>query len=158
MMSERAANATVGVISDTHGVLSNRAVEILRGATRIIHAGDVGDPLILDRLRALAPLTAVRGNMDRGDWACDLPASTEVEVCGRWLHVRHIVDEVDLDPVAAGFAAVIHGHSHRAKVEERRGVLYVNPGSAGQRRFKLPVTVALIDVTPHSLQARIVEL
>ena len=157
-MSEPSANSTVGVISDTHGLLRDEAIAALRAVDRIVHAGDVGDPLILDRLRTLAPLTAVRGNVDRGDWAWKLPLSTEIEVRGHRLHVRHILDELDLDPVAAGFSAVVHGHSHRPKIERRRGVLYVNPGSAGRRRFELPVTLALIDVGPAGLRGRLVTL
>jgi putative phosphoesterase len=146
------------VISDTHGVLHDRAVDALRDVEHIVHAGDVGDPLILDRLGALAPVTAVRGNVDRGDWAWRLPVSTEVELNGHWLHVRHIAEEIDIDPAAAGFSAVIHGHSHRPKIEQRRGVLFVNPGSAGQRRFKMPLSLALIDVGPTGIQARLVTL
>ena len=150
--------ARVGLISDTHGLLRDAAVEALRGVDHIVHAGDVGDPWILQRLGALAPVTAVRGNVDNGAWAHELPPSAEVEAGGSWLHVRHILDELDLDPAAAGFAAVIFGHSHRPSVEERRGVLYLNPGSAGPRRFRLPVSVAILDVGPDGLDARIVPL
>jgi putative phosphoesterase len=150
--------ARVGLISDTHGLLRDSALEVLRGVDHIIHAGDVGDPWILRRLGALAPLTAVRGNVDHGEWAQALPLSAEIEAGGAWIHARHVLDELDLDPAAAGFAAVIYGHSHRPAVDERRGVLYLNPGSAGPRRFRLPVSVAILDVGPEGLDARIVPL
>jgi putative phosphoesterase len=145
----------VGLISDTHGLLRDRVVEALRGVDHIVHAGDVGDPQILQRLGALAPVTAVRGNVDAGAWAWELPVSAEVEIGGQWLHVRHIVEELDLKPEAAGFAAVIHGHSHLPAIEEHNGVLYVNPGSAGPRRFKLPVSVAILDVGREGVSARV---
>jgi len=148
----------VGVISDTHGMLRVEALHALRGVDHVVHAGDVGDPLVLDRLRALAPLTAVRGNMDLEPWAERLPGSAEVEIGGVTLHVLHALERLDLDPAAAGFAAVIHGHSHRPSVTEQDGVLYVNPGSAGPRRFRLPVSLALIEIGANGLRARLVRL
>jgi putative phosphoesterase len=148
----------VGVISDTHGLLRVEALHALRGVDHIVHAGDVGDPLVLDRLAVLAPLTAVRGNMDRAAWADRLPGTAELEVHGVWLHILHALEELDLDPAAAGFAVVIHGHSHRPSVTERDGVLYVNPGSAGPRRFRLPVSVARIEIGADGVKARLLRL
>lgn len=150
--------ASVGVISDTHGLLRVEVIHALRGVDRIVHAGDVGDPFVLDRLAALAPVTAVRGNMDLDPWTERLRSTAEVEVRGFRLHVLHALENLDLDPGAAGFAAVIHGHSHRPSVTERDGVLYVNPGSAGPQRFRLPVSLALIEVGPGGLKARLVRL
>jgi len=149
---------TVGVISDTHGLLRPEAVAALEGSDLIVHAGDVGDPEVLAPLRELAPVHAVRGNVDRGTWAEELPLDRVVEVGGHRLYVLHILDELDLDPAAAGFAAVIFGHSHRPHRERRDGVLYLNPGSAGPRRFRLPVTVARLSVSEQGLTAEIVEL
>jgi len=149
---------TVGVISDTHGLVRPAAIEALRGSELIIHCGDVGDPGVLAALRALAPVRAVRGNNDKGSWAAQLPCSDVVEAGGQMLYVLHDVSDLDLEPAAAGFAAVLAGHSHRPLVERRRGVLYVNPGSAGPRRFKLPIAVAQLVVSPDGCDAHIVEL
>jgi hypothetical protein len=149
---------TVGVIADTHGLLRPEAVAALRGSDLIVHAGDVGSPEILDELRAVAPTFAVRGNVDRGAWAESLPATAVVEAGPHQLYVLHILEDLDLVPEAAGFAAVISGHSHEALAETRRGVLYLNPGSAGPRRFRLPVTVARLRVTARGLEHEIVEL
>jgi putative phosphoesterase len=131
----------VGVIADTHGLLRPEAVEALRGSDLIVHAGDVGSPDVLGALAQVAPLVAVRGNNDRGPWADALPATDAVEVGGASLYVLHDVHELDLDPRAAGFRVVIAGHSHQPRCEERDGVLFFNPGSAGPRRFRLPVSV-----------------
>jgi putative phosphoesterase len=148
-----------GLISDTHGLLRPEALAALDGVTGIVHAGDVGTPDVLEGLARIAPVTAVRGNVDRERWADRLPETAEVEIGDEvWLHVRHIAEEIDLDPVAAGFGVVVVGHSHVPEVRERRGVLYVNPGSAGPRRFRLPVSVALLDVDGLAVSARIVEL
>ena len=149
---------TIGVISDTHGLVRPAAIELLRGSELIIHCGDIGDPAVLDALRALAPVRAVRGNNDRGGWAAKLPCSEIVEAGGQMLYVLHDVSELDLEPAAAGFVAVLSGHSHRPSVERRRGVLYLNPGSAGPRRFTLPIAVAKLTVSPRRCDARIVEL
>jgi putative phosphoesterase len=148
----------VGVISDTHGLLRPQAVDALRGVDLIIHAGDVGDPAVLDPLRALAPTFAVRGNVDQGGWAEQLPARAIVGVRGRSFYVLHIVDELDRDPPAAGFSAVIFGHSHKPSIATRDGVLYLNPGSAGPRRFSLPVSVARVRVSAGELRPEIVTL
>lgn len=134
----------VGVISDTHGLLRPEAVEALRGADHIVHAGDVGDAAILDALRAMAPLTAIRGNIDRRGVCAELPATEAVELAGSLVYLVHSVHDLDLDPRAAGIAVVVSGHSHKAGVEMRDGVVYLNPGSAGPRRFRLPITLALL--------------
>lgn len=149
---------TVGLISDTHGLLRPEAVVELGGSDLIIHAGDVGSPEILDELRAVAPTFAVRGNVDRGAWAESLPVTAVVEAGPHQLYVLHILDDLDLAPEAAGFSVVISGHSHKPHAETRRGVLYLNPGSAGPRRFRLPVTVARLRVTEGALEHEIVEL
>jgi uncharacterized protein len=149
---------SIGVISDTHGLLRPQALATLAGSDLIIHAGDVGNADILPVLRAIAPVYAVRGNVDKGEWAKTLPETEVVEVAGLFLYVLHDVNQLDLDPVAAGFAAVISGHSHRPSIERRNGVLYLNPGSAGPRRFNLPVTVARLHLQGQNLQAELVEL
>ena len=131
----------IGVISDTHGLLRPEALADLRGSAFIIHAGDIGDAAILDKLAETAPVTAVRGNVDREAWARKIPATNVLEVGGISIYVLHSLQELDLKPEAAGFAAVISGHSHVPKQETRNGVLYFNPGSAGPRRLRLPVTV-----------------
>jgi uncharacterized protein len=148
----------IGVISDTHGQLRPQAVEALAGVEQIIHAGDVGVPGILDELRQIAPVAAVRGNVDRGLWAESLPKSEVVQVEEALIYVLHDLAELDLDPAAAGFKAVIFGHSHRPLVEERRGVLYLNPGSAGPRRFHLPVTLAKLTIDGARIGADIIQL
>ena len=147
----------IGVIADTHGLVRPDALAALAGAELIVHAGDVGGPEVLDALGAIAPVRAVRGNNDRGAWAARLPGSDVVEVGARRLYVIHDVKELALDPAAAGFAAVIAGHSHRPRNEVVGGVLYFNPGSAGPRRFKLPISVGRIDAG-RRLSAAIIEL
>jgi putative phosphoesterase len=153
-----ATEIVVGVISDTHGPIRPQALDALRRADLLIHAGDIGDPEVLENLRALAPLTVVRGNIDHDAWATRIPPTEVVEVDGRSIYVLHDLSQLDLDPVAAGFAAVVSGHSHQPSIQRREGVLYLNPGSAGPRRFKLPITVARIKVTHGDLRAEIVEL
>src|ERR1700733_3378488 len=148
----------IGVISDSHGLLRPEAVGALRGSDHIIHAGDVGAPEILESLAAIAPVTAVRGNVDRAAWARRLPESEVLELGGISIYVLHDIARLDLDPKAAGFAAVISGHSHIPKQESRDGVLYFNPGSAGPRRFKLPVSVGKLIVNDGGVRAEIVQL
>jgi uncharacterized protein len=131
----------IGVISDTHGLLRPEALEALRGSDHIIHAGDVGSPEILEKLAAIAPVTAVRGNVDKSAWSRKLPETAVLELGGVSIYVLHDLAQLDLKPRAAGFTAVISGHTHVPKQETRDGVLYFNPGSAGPRRFKLPVSV-----------------
>ncbi|HMF65836.1 MAG TPA: metallophosphoesterase family protein [Edaphobacter sp.] len=148
----------VGVISDTHGLLRPEALVALAEAEHILHAGDVGDPAILDALREIAPVTAIRGNVDvEGDCA-ELPATDVVELAGRLFYLVHSVHDLDIKPEAAGVAVVVSGHSHKPSIEERHGVMYLNPGSAGPRRFKSPVTVALVTVGEDGVSARIVEI
>jgi uncharacterized protein len=138
------SSLTVGVISDTHGLLRPEAVAALRGVDRILHAGDVGTPEVLAALMAIAPTTAIRGNVDHGVWAQALPLTDVVSLGGLAVYMLHDLGRLDLDPVAAGFAAVISGHSHQPRAEWRRGVLYLNPGSAGPRRFTLPITLSIL--------------
>lgn len=148
----------VGLVSDTHGTLRREVLEQLEGVDRILHAGDVGSADVLRGLRAIAPVTAVRGNMDRAPWARRLRKTEVVELGGVLVYLLHDLGELDLDPAAAGFGAVISGHSHRPHIERRAGVLFVNPGSAGPRRFRLPVSLGFLYVEDESLEARIVEL
>lgn len=148
----------IGVISDTHGLLRPEAVAALRGAEHIIHAGDVGKPEILEMLREIAPVTAIRGNVDKGAWARKLPESEAVEFGGHAIYILHDLAKLDLKPQAGGFKAVICGHSHVPKQEMRDGVLYFNPGSAGPRRFKLPITVGRLLFEGDALRAEIVEI
>ena len=157
-MTSVKTSMTVGVISDTHGLLRPEAVAALADVHHILHAGDVGDPGILDRLRAIAPLTAIRGNVDVSGACGALPATEVVELGGRLFYLVHSVYDLDMDPVAAGVAAVVSGHSHRAEIEDRKGVLYLNPGSAGPRRFDLPVTLAKVTLVDGAMHARIVIL
>ena len=148
----------IGVISDTHGLLRPEAIEALRGVDHILHAGDVGDPLILNSLRELAPVTAISGNIDAQGPCSYLPATELVTLHGRSFYMLHDRYALDLDPVAAGFAAVISGHSHRPLIEWRRGVLYLNPGSAGPRRFSLPISLGLVTISANALEPRLVTL
>ena len=148
----------VGVISDTHGLMRPQALAALRGCGLIIHAGDVGKPEVIEALRAVAPTFAVRGNVDAGDWARVLPPTQQVMVGEQVLFVLHDIAELDLDPAAAGFAAVVFGHSHMPSIETRQGVLFLNPGSAGPRRFKLPIALARVRVAGRRVMPEIVEL
>jgi putative phosphoesterase len=154
----RAVMPRVGLISDTHGLLRTEAVTFLRGSDFIVHAGDVGDVEVLDQLASLAPVTVVRGNNDKGAWADSIAETRILEVDDVLIYVLHDLAELDLDPVAAGFHVVVCGHSHRPLSETRSGVLYVNPGSAGPRRFKLPVSVGELQIVGGSITPRHVEL
>ena len=148
----------VGVISDTHGLLRPEAFDALRGSAYIVHAGDVGSPDILEKLRTVAPVTAVRGNIDKGEWSRKLPETDVLEVGGASIYVLHDLAQLDLKPEAAGFAVVISGHTHAPKQESRDGVLYFNPGSAGPRRFKLPVSIGQVVVENGKVQSEVFEL
>ena len=148
----------IGLISDTHGLLRPQAMLALEGADLIIHAGDVGDPEILEKLKALAPVFAVRGNVDTEAWARALPVTEVIETGPATIYVLHDVHALDLDPAAAGFQIVVSGHSHKPGQTERAGVLYVNPGSAGPRRFDLPVTVARLSLNCPPWKVEFVEL
>ena len=148
----------IGVISDTHGLLRPEAAAALRGADQIIHAGDIGGPEVLSSLAEIAPVTAVRGNNDKGAWAGLIPSTALLEAQGVSIYILHDVNELDLDPATAGFQAVICGHSHEPKIETTGNVLYFNPGSAGPRRFRLPITVGRLTVVEDRLQAQLIAL
>jgi hypothetical protein len=158
MPRTRKAPELVGVLSDTHGLLRPEALQALAGVSRIVHAGDIGDPAILESLAAIAPVTAVRGNNDHGPWAEALPARAVITLGRHRVLVLHDRKELDLDPRAEGLAAVIAGHSHRPSIETVDGVLFLNPGSAGPRRFRLPVAVARLVVHADRLEPSIVPL
>jgi putative phosphoesterase len=149
---------TLGVISDTHGLLRPEAVKALRGCDRILHAGDVGAPEILEALAQIAPVTAVRGNIDTAPWARALPATEVVEAADVSIYMLHDLGQLDLKPDAAGFRVAIYGHSHQPKIKEKNGVLYFNPGSAGPRRFSLPVSVGRLMIDAGTVRAELVEL
>jgi putative phosphoesterase len=148
----------LGVISDTHGLMRPEATSALDGVDMIIHAGDIGTPEVLEALHAIAPVVAIRGNNDKGEWAHALPETEVVELGNAVLYVLHDVKALDLDPAAAGFHAVISGHSHRPAMAKRQGVLFLNPGSAGPRRFKLPVSVARLIIRGVTVDAQLIEL
>lgn len=155
---ELSTSILIGVISDTHGLLRPEAVAALEGSQHIIHAGDVGDPEILDKLASIAPVTAIRGNVDKGAWARKLLETEVVELGGTSIYVLHDLAQLDLKPEAAGFNAVIYGHSHLPKQEVRGAVLYFNPGSAGPRRFKLPVSVGKLRIEGGKVTGEIVTI
>ena len=157
-MPRRVRVTHVGVISDTHGLLRPEALTALHGSDLILHAGDVGRPQVLEALQAIAPVVAIRGNNDKGTWADALPTTEVVEIETSALYLVHDLAELDLDPVAGQFAAVISGHSHRPSASVRGGVLYLNPGSAGPRRFSLPVALALLTVRGQTLRPKLIEL
>jgi putative phosphoesterase len=149
----------IGVLSDTHGLLRPEVEPMLRGCDHLLHCGDVGDPRILDSLAAIAPLTAIRGNVDTHGPCAALPATEAVTLGGLDIYMLHDLHELDLDPRAAGFAAVLSGHSHQPLIRQQKGVLYLNPGSCGPRRFRLPITCAEILIGQNKqLEARILEL
>jgi putative phosphoesterase len=145
----------IGLISDTHGLMRPEALDALRGSSHILHAGDIGAPAILEALRAIAPLTAVRGNNDGGAWARAIRGTETLELGGVAIHVIHEIALLEGDAAPGGFGVVVCGHSHRPAIETRGGVLYVNPGSAGPRRFTLPVSVGFLEVDGGGASARI---
>ncbi len=148
----------IGLISDTHGLLRPQAIEALRGSDLILHAGDVGKPEILETLRELAPVTAVRGNIDNAEWARSLPITAAVEAAGWKIWMLHNVHDLDLDPAASGFHFVVSGHSHQPSKKASGGVHYLNPGSAGPRRFRLPLTIAHLDLQFSQWEMRLVDV
>ncbi len=148
----------VGIISDTHGLLRPEAVELLRGSEHIIHAGDIGAPEIIPELEKIAPVTAIRGNVDTQAWARKFAETEVIELGGVFLYVIHDVNALDLNPKAAGFAAVISGHSHKPKQEVKDGVLYFNPGSAGPRRFSLPISVGQLHILDGDIEGKLLTL
>lgn len=157
-MSKAAGALRVGVISDTHGLLRPEAIAALAGVDHILHAGDVGDAAILERLRDVAPLTAIRGNVDVAGVCGALPATDAVELGGTLFYLVHSLADLDIDPLIASVGVVVSGHSHRAAVVERDGILYLNPGSAGPRRFNLPITLGMVELSAGAVRARIVPL
>ena len=146
------------MISDTHGLVRPEALAALEGSDIILHAGDIGAPEVLTALREIAPTCAVRGNNDRDAWGLELPLTEVVELGTHSIYLLHDIAHLDIDPAAEGFSAVISGHSHKPRMEERAGVLYLNPGSAGPRRFKLPIAVARLRVSEKRLEAELIEL
>jgi putative phosphoesterase len=148
----------VGVISDTHGFMRPQALDVLRGSDLILHAGDVGSSAVLESLRSIAPVVVVRGNVDTENWASTLPETTVVEIGKFSVYMLHNVRHLDLKPESAGFAAVIFGHSHQPVIEIRNGVLYFNPGSAGPRRFKLPISVGRLTLADGRLEPELITL
>lgn len=149
---------TIGVISDTHGLLRPQAVSTLQGSDLIIHAGDIGKPEVLSGLESICPVIAIRGNVDRDSWAEEYPEDRQVEIAGTRIYVIHNLKEMTQDPQIAGFNVVISGHSHMPKISNKDGVLYLNPGSAGPRRFSLPVAVARLSVSGSDINASLHEL
>lgn len=145
----------IGLISDTHGLLRPQAADALAGVSHIVHAGDIGNADVLARLAEIAPLSAIRGNNDTGAWAAQIPETLRLEIGGVTLYVLHDVKQLDIDPKAEGIDAVIAGHSHKPVIDERDGVLFVNPGSAGPRRFKLPVSVGFLLIEGGEIAASI---
>jgi putative phosphoesterase len=148
----------IGLISDTHGLLRPEALDFLAGSDHIVHGGDIGGPDILERLAAIAPLTVVRGNNDTAAWAKSIPETARLEIGGIGVYVIHDIKELDIDPGAAGVRVVVSGHSHKPACVERGGVLYVNPGSAGRRRFSLPIAAAELLVEDGHVEVRLVTL
>ncbi|HUZ05027.1 MAG TPA: metallophosphoesterase family protein [Acidobacteriaceae bacterium] len=148
----------IGVISDTHGLLRPEVIPALRGCEHILHAGDVGDASILESLRAIAPVTAIRGNIDRSGPCASLQVTEAVTLAGRLFYLVHNIDDLDLNPAAAGIGAVLYGHSHQSAIDWKDGVLYFNPGSAGPRRFRLPVTLGILECTSGGMQPQVLSL
>jgi putative phosphoesterase len=150
--------ARLGIISDTHGLLRPQAATFLQGSDRILHGGDIGNAEVLARLSAIAPVTAIRGNNDKGAWAAAIPETEFFEFSGIGVYAIHDLSLLDIDPSAAGIQVVVSGHSHRPLIEQRDGIVFINPGSAGPRRFKLPISVADILIDGGAISSRIVEL
>ena len=148
----------VGLISDTHGLMRAEALQALAGSDFIIHAGDIGDQAVIERLAEIAPVTAVRGNNDTDAWAAEIPETNVLDAKGIRFFVLHSVKDLDVDPAEAGFQAVVSGHSHRPEIHVREGVLFINPGSAGPRRFRLPISVATIVCRNGLIAPQLVEL
>jgi uncharacterized protein len=143
---------TIGIISDTHGLLRPKALRVLAQVDHIIHGGDIGDPEIITALRRIAPVTAIRGNVDTGEWATEFAETEFVRLAGRLFYVLHDLNSLQIDPVAQGIDVIVSGHSHVPKIANVDGLLYVNPVSAGRRRFRLPITLASLEVTPDGLK------
>ncbi len=148
----------VGIISDTHGQLRQEAIDALQGSDYIVHGGDIGKQSVIDRLQEIAPVTAVKGNVDKGELATRYPHDTVLTIEQTAIYTIHILADMTIDPEAAGFQVVVYGHSHKPSIETRNGVLYLNPGSAGPRRFSLPVTVARLTIQRAEINAELVDL
>jgi len=157
-MSKRKDNFTIGIISDTHGLLRPEAVEAMQGVDTIVHAGDIGKEIVLDKLRAVAPVIAVRGNMDSAGWANTLRKTEIIELHKTKIYVTHDINSIYIDPSSSRIQVVISGHTHRPSIGRHNSVLYINPGSAGPRRFTLPVSTALLNIRGNSLDAKIITL
>ena len=155
---KRTFDYKIGIISDTHGLIRQSVVKSFKNVDLIVHAGDVGKPEVLETLQTIAVVHPVRGNVDGGKWTDNLPFTEAVKVGQVYLYILHDINELDLDPAAAGFNAVISGHSHIPKIEERNGILFLNPGSAGPRRFKYPVSIAFLYIKGATIETEIVEL
>jgi hypothetical protein len=149
---------TIGLISDTHGLLRPQAVAALQGSDAILHAGDIGDPAIIERLAEIAPVTAVRGNNDMGDWARHIPETAEVKIAGTTIHMLHDLALLDIDPARKGVRVIVTGHSHRPKSQRENGVLYINPGSAGPRRFTLPISLGKLHLRDGEIKDELITL
>jgi uncharacterized protein len=154
----RVGQKVIGLVSDTHGLLRPEAIKALTGADLILHAGDIGTREVLERLQSLAPVVAVRGNNDRGDWANAIPERQVTQVGSVSIYMLHDLNEIDVNPVAADFQVVVSGHTHQPLIERREGVLFVNPGSAGPRRFRLPVSVARLVIDGSNVRGEVVAL
>ena len=148
----------IGVISDTHGLLRPEAVACLADVRHILHAGDIGSPEVIADLRKIAPVTAIRGNIDRDGWAAAYPDDVVVKLAGRSIYMLHNLNEIGLDPVSLGYDVVVSGHSHRPRIETSDGVLYLNPGSAGPRRFTLPISLATLELSDDGIEPRLHEI
>jgi len=148
----------LGVISDTHGLIRPRLTDAFRGVELILHAGDIGALEVLEELRSIAPVIAIRGNNDKDDWASGIPETEVTQVGSVYIYMLHDLKQIDLDPAAAGFHVVISGHSHKPSIEQRGGILFLNPGSAGPRRFKLPISVARLMIDGSAVSAETVDL
>jgi uncharacterized protein len=157
-MTRKATQTLVGVISDTHSLLRPEVLPVFNGVDLIVHAGDLGDRQILDKLRDLAPVVAVRGNNDTGEWARKIPKSGIQQVGDIFIYILHNLNELDLSPQAAGFQVVVSGHSHKPILQEKDGVLYLNPGSAGPRRFKLPISIGRLHIKGKTVQGELIQL
>jgi uncharacterized protein len=157
-MNSGESTYSIGVISDTHGLLRSAVAKSFEGVELILHAGDIGRLEVLKALRKIAPVVAVRGNVDRGEWARSLPTQEIVTIGKVFIYILHDLHAIDLNPAAAGFRVVISGHSHMPSSVEKNGVLFLNPGSAGPRRFKLPISLALLKITGQRLDVKLIEL
>ncbi len=149
---------SIGIISDTHSLLRPEAIVSLRGCQHILHAGDIGSLEVIKELSSIAPVSAIRGNIDKDLWAAEFSDDEVVKIDGKYIYILHSLHDLDLDPVAAGFDIVVSGHSHQPNIERKDGVLYINPGSAGPRRFTLPITIAKLEITEQDVNAEIIEI